>query len=93
MLEIVVRDETAHAELAWRTVAWALSAGGDEVRRAVQAVFGTVTYPRSPPEHTSPATVAHGLLPPEARDAAVRTCIDEVLRPVMASLLARDLAA
>jgi len=32
-------DEAAHAELAWKTVAWAVSVGGDEVREAVARAF------------------------------------------------------
>jgi hypothetical protein len=92
-LEIVVRDETAHAELAWETVLWAMDVGGREVRDAVQAVFNTVTYPQTAPALDTPATRAHGLLSAAQSDAAARCCIDEVLRPVMASVLARGLAA
>lgn len=92
-LQIVVRDETAHAELAWETLAWALRVGGDEVRDAIRAVFATVTSSTSPPERSTPGTRAHGMLSAEQRDAAARRCIEEVLRPVMASLLSQDLAA
>jgi hypothetical protein len=38
-LERIVADEARHAELAWRTVAWALEAGGAPVREAVAAAF------------------------------------------------------
>ena len=92
-LEIVVRDETAHAELAWETLAWALRVGGEEVRDAVRAVFATVTPSTSASERTTAGTRAHGMLSAEQRDAAARRCIEEVLRPVMASLLSQDLAA
>lgn len=92
-LEVVVRDETAHAELAWQTVLWAIDVGGREVRDAVVAVFNTVSYPRTAPGLDTPATRAHGLLSAAQSDAAARRCIDEVLRPVMASVLARGLAA
>jgi len=34
-LEVIAADETRHAELAWRTVAWCVRAGGAPVRRAV----------------------------------------------------------
>ncbi len=37
-LDRIARDETAHAALAWRTVAWAVGEGGDDVRRALVAV-------------------------------------------------------
>jgi uncharacterized protein YdbL (DUF1318 family) len=92
-LEIVVRDETAHAELAWETLAWALRIGGDEVRNAVRAVFATVTPPTSAAERSTAGTRTHGMLSAAQRDAAARRCIDEVLRPVMASLLSQDLVA
>ena len=92
-LEVVVRDETAHADLAWQTLAWALDVGGEEVRAAVVGVFASLRAPVSPPEASTPGTRAHGLLPAELRDAAARRCIDEVIRPVMASLLGRALAA
>ncbi len=92
-LEVVVRDETAHAELAWETLVWAIDVGGDEVREAVRAVFNTVAHPHSKAEFRTAGTVAHGLLPADLRDAAAARCIDEVLKPVMASLLARELAA
>ncbi|APR74696.1 Hypothetical protein A7982_00042 [Minicystis rosea] len=39
VLERIVRDEAGHAELAWRTVAWAIGAGGPEAARAVAEVF------------------------------------------------------
>ncbi len=35
LLARIIRDETRHAELAWRTVAWAVAAGGPEARDAV----------------------------------------------------------
>lgn len=37
VLARIADDEERHAELAWRTLAWALAAGGDEVRRALHA--------------------------------------------------------
>jgi hypothetical protein len=38
-LERIAADEARHAELAWRTVAWALQAGGSPVRAAVARAF------------------------------------------------------
>jgi hypothetical protein len=34
-LRVIAADEARHAELAWRTVVWAIGRGGDAVRRAV----------------------------------------------------------
>ena len=92
-LAVVVRDETDHAALAWETLMWALSVGGEEVRLAVRGVFSSLAHPTSAPERSTPGTIAHGILPAAARDAAVARCIDEVIRPVMASALSRALAA
>src|SRR5436190_13763000 len=39
VLARIARDEARHAELAWRTVAWALSIGDERVRAAVAAAF------------------------------------------------------
>lgn len=36
LLGVVARDEARHAELAWRTLAWALGAGGAAAREAVE---------------------------------------------------------
>jgi hypothetical protein len=41
-LDRIAHDEAAHAALAWRTVAWTVSEGGDEVRRALDAVAADV---------------------------------------------------
>jgi hypothetical protein len=38
-LAIIAEDEARHAELAWRTVAWAMQIGGAPVRDAVKAAF------------------------------------------------------
>jgi hypothetical protein len=39
VLARIAADESRHAELAWRTVAWAIGVGGDRVRRAVRSAF------------------------------------------------------
>ncbi|HHH11742.1 MAG TPA: ferritin-like domain-containing protein [Sorangium sp.] len=44
-LATMVADETRHAELAWRTVAWAIGQGGEEVRAAVAAAVAEATAP------------------------------------------------
>lgn len=93
VLRTVVDDETAHADLAWKTVAWALALGGADVRQAVITAFAAMEAPPTPRRPHTPATRAHGILSAEQMDAAMHRCHNEVLRPVMASLLARELAA
>jgi hypothetical protein len=64
VLAILFADETRHAELAWRTVAWAVRAGGEPVRRRVAAAFASALsapFPAADPEADS-ALAAHGVL-------------------------------
>src|SRR5258708_9885769 len=39
VLKIIAEDETRHAELAWRTTAWAIAVGGDAVRERLEAAI------------------------------------------------------
>ncbi|WP_437277146.1 hypothetical protein WME90_38810 [Sorangium sp. So ce375] len=69
-LEVIAEDEARHAELAWLTVAWAIGAGGEPVRRAVAEVFeaAAASLRRPPPPEAEPgggraaALAAHGHL-------------------------------
>ncbi len=47
VLTTIADDEERHAELAWRTVAWALRAGGDDVRDAIEATAASAFASRS----------------------------------------------
>lgn len=85
VLEVVVRDETEHAELAWATLRWALEVGGEEVRTALQGVFGGL---RAPASAASDAGLeAWGVPAAEAEQAAAAVCVARVIRPVAAALL------
>jgi len=42
VLDTIARDEAGHAILAFRVVAWAIAAGGETVRRAVEELAATV---------------------------------------------------
>ncbi|WP_437325248.1 hypothetical protein [Sorangium sp. So ce381] len=69
-LQVIAEDESRHAELAWLTVAWAIGAGGEPVRRAVAEVFeaAAASLQRPPPPGAEPgggraaALAAHGHL-------------------------------
>ncbi|WP_437588270.1 ferritin-like domain-containing protein [Sorangium sp. So ce1000] len=69
-LAAIAEDEARHAELAWLTVAWAIGAGGEPVRRAVVEVFeaAAASLGRRPPPEAEPgggraaALAAHGHL-------------------------------
>lgn len=53
VLARVAADEERHAELAWRAVAWAVRAGGDVAREALEDAFDRISQ--------NDAIAAHGL--------------------------------
>ncbi len=83
----IAADEARHAELAWRTVAWAVETGGCEVRTAVSRAFGEAVAkpgaaggPSGNDAAPAPAVYgAHGRL-----EAAV---MEQVVAAVMASVV------
>jgi len=89
VLEQIIADETRHAQLAWDTVRWALQAGGDPVRQALQAEVEALTAPVEASPQERAHTRQHGL--PEAREltAALADLVDDVVRPTARELLAR----
>jgi hypothetical protein len=93
-LESTLEDETRHAELAWKVVAWALEKGGDPVRRAVERAFTGFRTPETPFIDLAGASVsdleAHGRLLPHAARASALEALYRVVRPCAAALLGRD---
>jgi hypothetical protein len=89
----IVRDETRHAELAWRFVAWAVARGGDEVRRAValaveRAIRSTLAMEiQSYDDVDLDAWHAHGRLTCAESRAVAARAIREVVRPCLEALL------
>jgi hypothetical protein len=87
-LAVLVQDEARHAELAWRTVAWAVATGGVEVRRAVEHAFLKVL--RADPElGEGLAFEAHGRLDRATLVAVARAALAEVVLPGAVALLGR----
>ncbi|MEP7126093.1 MAG: ferritin-like domain-containing protein [Byssovorax sp.] len=90
-LSAIAEDESRHAELAWRTVAWAIERGGDAVRSAVAAVLeDTARYvPTGVTSTAIPPGIlgSHGRLDAAATREAMIRALDEVVRPCFASLL------
>jgi hypothetical protein len=89
LLSRIAEDEERHAELAWRTVAWALSTGGPAVARAladaINALRVDLAQPGPEPE---PDLTAHGVLGRAAQHAIRRRALAEVVLPCAAALLA-----
>jgi hypothetical protein len=82
-LSAIALEEAEHAVLSYRIVAWALRAGGSEVRAAVLAAFAA-PWPRFDVEELAlRANVDVSLL-----RRAVATGVEEVLVPAQARLLA-----
>jgi hypothetical protein len=88
-LETVRADEARHAELAWKLVAWALRAGGEDVRAAVASAFEEAAQElyASRAEGTWSAHEHGRLSEVEAKAARVRG-LELVVRPAMDALLA-----
>jgi hypothetical protein len=93
-LSEIAADEARHAELAWRTVAWALSAGGSAVRAALApAVLEALARACSSPERVPggpDALGAHGRLDGGSLALATRRALREVIAPAAVALLAAD---
>jgi hypothetical protein len=88
----IAADEARHAELAWKTVAWAVQAGGAEVRSAAaralfDAIAGSVAQRRArdaaPPASEPPpvALAAHGRLDEATIAKVAAAAMTEVVAP------------
>jgi hypothetical protein len=97
-LDKIEKDETRHAELAWRTVAWAIEQGGDRVREAVRAALDdamgrdfaeTVGGACASPDE---ALVAHGYADAASMRRIKKVVARDVLKPICATLFARTRA-
>ncbi len=87
----IAADEARHAELAWRTVSWAVRAGGREVRAAVTRTLLAQITARAAEEGASagaPEVAAHGQLD-AATYARIRAeAMADVVVPCARALLA-----
>jgi hypothetical protein len=91
-LSAIAEDESRHAELAWRTVAWAVDRGGEAVRTAVAAVFAEARrdMPRVAEGVAALAPEllgSHGRLDAATTREALARALEEVVCPCFASLL------
>lgn len=89
-LSVIAEDEARHAELAFRTVAWAIATGGDPVRCAVAAAFASAMEGNPFVADTGPMEDAlgdHGRLDASAMREAMARAVADVVRPAAAALL------
>jgi len=95
VLSVIAEDEARHAELAWRVVAWAITVGGGEVRRAVAEAFAEALLGQG--ELAAEASIAqeegleaHGRLSGPVLRATLARAMDEVVRPAVVALLGEN---
>jgi hypothetical protein len=98
ILSRIAEDEARHAELAFRTVAWAIGVGGDPIRAAVQrGLARAMRGASSPDDGPAPADAermaAHGRPRPEAMQAARKLALEEVVLPSARILLSRGMTS
>lgn len=88
-LDMIVRDETRHAELAWATVRWALDTGGVPVRRALEAALNARAPAAVTEELLDDVVLAgHGWAPAPVQDEATGYALAHIARPLLRALLA-----
>ncbi|MET0594661.1 MAG: ferritin-like domain-containing protein [Polyangiaceae bacterium] len=94
-VEILTRitdDETRHAELAWRTVVWAIERGGSRVYDAVRAEFDSIIARHGSPRscdrdsELDEALCDHGLASSATLRRAEWTVVREIVVPIAAQL-------
>jgi hypothetical protein len=97
VLERIVVDETRHAELAWRFVAWALQTAsgtprGTELRNLVQATFAAelATAAGGSIGELDREMARHGVLSMPVRQALRARALRDVVAPCAAALLEPD---
>lgn len=95
-LTVIAEDEARHAELAWRTLAWAVERGGAPVRAALRAIFSDAArhFPvtaRSPEGVAPEIAAAHGRLDHETACEVVIRGLAEVVLPSATALLGHTL--
>ncbi len=88
VLRALVQDEGEHAELAWRTLRWAVDTGGEPVKVALRAVFAEVDVQGFFEAGEVDETLeAHGLIADADVGRALRRGIERVILPAAEVLL------
>ena len=92
VLQDIAHDEANHAALAWRTVEWALSVGGEPVAAGLRAA--AETHRPDPgsdlkPHDTAATLGAHGRLTPRGLQRAEEDAWRGLILPTLTTLLGR----
>jgi hypothetical protein len=97
LLARIATEEAAHAELAWRFVAWALERGASSLRERVASTFEAAIGASEPPSPALSAgappfeaqLLAHGLASEPLRLALRRRALSQIVSPCAQALLER----
>ena len=103
LLQTISQDETRHAELAFRFVQWALSAGDSELFAAVRDEFESLRSEsdelRSETDERAPTLdvdagqlLRHGVIPKELRRVIRARAVCDVILPCARNLYTRGVA-
>jgi hypothetical protein len=96
VLSRVVRDESAHAELGWKFLKWALATATPELRelartelrRAIDVALAASSADATPAEPDRPGLEHHGLCPAARRHHARGQALQHIVAPLARALLA-----
>lgn len=97
VLAMIANDESEHAELAWRTLRWALETLGDEVRSAVReeiALLENELYGASSAalSRRDEVLLSHGIVTNERREPMRREVLSRAALPCLRALVDEALA-
>jgi hypothetical protein len=91
VLERIAVEESRHAELAWRFVAWALQTGPQSLKEQVRSAFAAVLTSPAPsataPSEFDRELLRHGLSSVGLRRALRERVLAEVIEPCVGALL------
>jgi hypothetical protein len=89
-LSAIAADEARHAELAWKTVAWALSVGGSRVRDALERALAVALVQVCEIRHGAAsgmeALARHGILDAHRTAQAAKAAMTEIIEPAVLAL-------
>src|SRR5262249_47912418 len=83
VLRRIARDETRHAALAWRTIAWAVTEGGDPVIAALRAAASSSAPLGKIDGACDPRPSAHGRLDRASAHRANSEAWHQIIRPTL----------
>jgi hypothetical protein len=87
VLETIARDEERHAALAWRTLAWAVRAGGERVHHALAEALLRIDEALAPVAARPLDLSAHGVLGSDQEEAVRRRAVEEIVVPCARALI------